>query len=71
MSNVEILDVVRREYDDTRDWLVPDNGLRRRPAEIVQFTPKFLQCSICNSRNHRASACEKRPREGRKFSAND
>lgn len=70
-DNVEVLEVPFREYDGDRDWLTPDAGLRRRPAEIVRFTPKFLVCSICSSNNHRASACPQRPREGRKFSAND
>lgn len=70
-SNIEILGVPYREYDDDRDWLVPDHGLRRRPADVVRFTPKFLRCSICLSGNHRAASCPQRPRQGRQFTASD
>lgn len=72
-DNIEILEVPHREYDESRDWLVTDDMPRRRSAEIVQFTPKFLRCSICASTNHRASACpaRPRPREGQPFCSNN
>jgi hypothetical protein len=62
MSNIEILETPHREYDSDRDWLVPETGLRKRSAEVVTFTPKFLRCSICGMDSHRAHACPKRPR---------
>lgn len=72
-DNIEILDVPYREYDESRDWLVTDDMPRQRSAEVIAFTPKFLLCSICSSRSHRASACpiRPRPREGAPFVAND
>ncbi len=45
-----------------RDWLVPNEG-RPYSANVVTFSPKLLQCSICSSRHHRASSCPNRPRK--------
>ena len=61
MSNVEVLEVVHRQYDEPRDWLVTDEQPARRSAEIVRFTPRLLICSVCGSHNHRASQCPRRP----------
>ena len=70
-DNIEILEVPHREYSPDRDWLAPSSDLQRRSAQVVTFTPGLLQCSICSSRQHRASACPRRPRQGRSHCAND
>ncbi len=62
MSNIEILETPHREYDADRDWLVPDQGLRKPTAKVITFSPKLLQCFICGQRTHRSSSCPLRPR---------
>ena len=61
MSNVEILETPRREYDADRDWLTPETRLRHS-AEVVPFTPRLLICTICGGHTHRAASCPRRPR---------
>lgn len=64
-DNVEILEVVQRQYDESRDWLVTDDMPPRHNAQVIPFTPKFMQCTICSARTHRASQCPQRPRPAR------
>ena len=63
-DNIEVFPGAHREYSDDRDWIVPNEG--RPYANVVTFSPKLLQCTICGSRNHRASSCPSRPRKDRK-----
>lgn len=60
-SNIELFPGEHRTYDEERDWLVPNEG-RPYNANVVTFSPKLLQCSVCSSRHHRASSCPSRPR---------
>lgn len=59
-DNVELFPGEHRTYAEEHDWLTPETG--RASRNVVTFSPKFLQCSVCGRRTHRASACPSRLR---------
>jgi hypothetical protein len=61
-DNIEVFPGAHRSYDEDRDWMVPNEG-RPYNANVVTFSPKLLQCSVCGQRTHRASQCPLRPRK--------
>lgn len=38
------------------------NATKPGTAQVKQFSPRLLICSVCGSHNHRAASCPRRPR---------
>lgn len=64
-DNVEVLGAPHRTYERERDWMDVPRPYNPTARNVIDFSPKLLQCAMCGRRTHRASQCPMRPRQGR------